>query len=107
MLLEARAVDWQLAGSLPGLAAELAAQRQEALAARPALSSFPQPSVALEQFARRIFSLHSSELPAELGTDLAPRVLLARAVEIGAGLARCTRKLRGPVRSAVLGRMDR
>lgn len=52
LLLEARAADAALASRLPGMAAALAALRQEALARRPPLAAFPASLQPIEQLAR-------------------------------------------------------
>ena len=52
LLLEARAADAALAGQLPGMAAALAALREEALALRPPLGAFAASLRPIEQLAR-------------------------------------------------------
>jgi nitric oxide reductase NorD protein len=56
LLLEARAADAALASRLPGMAAALAALRQEALALRPPLGAFPASLQPIEQLVRAVLA---------------------------------------------------
>jgi nitric oxide reductase NorD protein len=93
LLLEAHAVDWELAQSLPGLAPELAAQRAEALSARPPLAQFAVQRLALERFARRLLSLRGTALIPELGGVGTPAATRAAADDLARGLAASTAAL--------------
>jgi len=79
LLLEAHVVDRELARRLPGLAGELAAQRAEALAARPELARFSPVRRPLEQLARRILQLSPGATLPELPAETSPPALLAAA----------------------------
>ena len=75
LLLEARAADAALAGLLPGMAAALAALRQEALELRPPLGVFPASLRPIEQLARALLSPDSdtafiAQLPGGLDAGL-------------------------------------
>jgi nitric oxide reductase NorD protein len=89
LLLEAQTVDRELARSMPGLASEFAAQRAEALAARPPLSAFAPQRLALERFARRVMTPEEVENVSALADATpSPASVLQRAAEIAASLER-------------------
>jgi nitric oxide reductase NorD protein len=93
LLLEAHAVDCELATSLPGLAPELEARRTEALLARPPLVKFAPQRLALERFARDVLRRSTGDC-SMFGQDTTPRALGFEAHRLAATLERETPGLR-------------
>ena len=85
LLLEAHAVDCELAASLPGLAPELAVQRAEALLARPPLAQFAPQRLALERFARDVLRRNIGDYSV-LGPSSTPTALSSEARRLAATL---------------------
>lgn len=79
LVLEAQAVDAELARLLPGLVRPLGRLRSMALAQRPATSLFPEHRLELERFVRGVMALEVGAAEAS-----SPAACLARARELAA-----------------------
>jgi nitric oxide reductase NorD protein len=105
LLLESAAADASIAGAVPGLRGDLAAERAASLARRPPLEGLAGAEREVETLVRGLLARDAADPPPELAPGDTPDASLARARELAAGLRAGRGRYRGVPAVGAWGRV--